>query len=84
MHKISAIHIKKWIQSKGCCKTYVVILKLTTDKKWYGHADHLREKVHAGPPALSRTCSCQVGRANVTAINSKEYYRRAITSFAAD
>ena len=52
----------------------------TYNKKWYGHADHLREKVHAGPPTLPCTCSCQVGRANVIASNPEEYYRWVTTA----
>ena len=52
----------------------------TYHKKWYGHADHVREKVHAGPPTLLRTCSCQVGRANVIASKPEEYYRKVITA----
>ena len=52
----------------------------TYNKKWYCHADHLREKVRAGPPTLPCTCSCQVGRANVIASNPEEYYRWVTTA----
>ena len=76
-------------QAQGICNEVDSVKRLLQDvrsnidtyhKKWYGHADHLREKVHAGPPTLPRTCSRQVRRANVTASNSEEYYRRVITA----
>ena len=79
-HKISAMHIMKWIQSKGCCKTYVVILTLIIRSGMVMLTIFMRRFMLDLPAILHRTSSHQVERVYMTASNPEEYYRRVITA----